>query len=58
MATINISRGPIRGFMVAVGAYSKGGSFKICSSRVGAYSRGAFSRGADARIYSIAPVNS
>ena len=44
--------------MVAVGAYSKGGSFKICSSRVGAYSRGAFSRGANARIYSIAPVNS
>ena len=33
-------RGPIREFMVAVGAYSRGGLLIICSSRVRAYWRG------------------
>ena len=41
MAKINKLRGPIREFMVAMGAYSRGGGFLIiCSSRVRAYSRG------------------
>ena len=40
MAKIIKFRGPIREFTVAVGAYSRGGDLlKICSSRVGAYSR-------------------
>ena len=55
MAKIIKSKGPIREFTVAVGAYSKkGGLLTICSSRVGAYSRGGgLSRGlgANSRIY-------
>ena len=47
MAKIIKLRGPIREFMVAVWAYSRGGGglLTICSSRVGAYSRGGFFEG-------------
>ena len=45
MAKIIKLRGPIREFKVAVGPYSRRGLLTICSSRRGAYSRGAFSRG-------------
>ena len=49
-------RGPVREYTVAVGILFEGGGvglLTICNSRVGAYSRGAFSRvGGDSRIYS------
>ena len=54
MAKIIKLRGPIREFTVAVGANSKGGGLlKICSSRVGAYSRGGLFRGdgVNSKIY-------
>ena len=37
MAKINKSKGGIRGFTAAVGAYSRGALMKICSSRLGVY---------------------
>ena len=45
MANIIKLRGPIREFTVAVGAYSRGGLLKICSSRVGGYSIGGLFQG-------------
>ena len=39
-AAINESRGPIRGFTVAVVNHSRGGLLTICSSRLGVFSRG------------------
>ena len=48
--------GPSRGFTVTVEVYSSGDLLTICSSRVGAYSRGAFSRGINSRIYGIRVV--
>ena len=53
MAKIIKLRVPVREFMVAVGAYLGGVLLKICSARVGAFSRG----GGNSMIYSIGNGN-
>ena len=58
MAKIIKVRGSIREFTVAVGAYSfLWGLLTICSSRVEAYSRGAFSGGGAMRGFTVFAVN-
>ena len=54
MATINQSRGAnSKIYGSSGGLFEGGGLLKICSSRLEAYSRGAFSRGAHSKIYGI-----
>ena len=46
-------RGAIRRFTVTVGAYSRGGLLKVCSSRVGTYSTGLFRGGGAIRRFTV-----